>query len=290
MSDLVELFDHPPLHEPALLLALEGWIDAGAAAAGAIRSILATQSSEPIAAFDPDQLLDHRARRPMVTLEEGVVTDMAWPTTELRAFTDAAGRHVVALVGAEPDHSWRRFVDAVHATAMGLGVRTVVGLGAYPAPVPHTRDAHLALTSPSADLLDSFTGFVRGSVIVPAGVQTAVEVSLHEAGVPAIGLWAQVPHYISGIPYPAASLALVRGLEQVAGLVFETSQLAAESLDGRRQLDELVEANDQHRAMVGQLEELYDSQNVGGLGGLGPLPTADELAEEFQAFLRDQRE
>jgi len=153
--------------------------------------------------------------------------------------------------------------------------------------VPHTRDAQLALTSPSADLLDSFTGYVRGSVMVPAGVQTAIEVSLHESGIPAIGLWAQVPHYISGIPYPAASLSLVKGLEPVAGLVFETAGLTDEASSGRTQLDELVEANEQHRAMVGQLEELYDSQD---LGGLGPLPTADQLAEEFQAFLRDQPE
>ena len=285
MTDLVRYIDHPPLHEPALLLALEGWIDAGAAASGAIRSILDTQSSEPIATFDTDQLLDHRARRPTVTLEEGVVTELAWPTTELRAFTDATGRHVVALVGAEPAPAWHRFVDAVRETALGLGVTTVVGLGAYPAPVPHTRDAQLALTSPSVDLLDSFTGYVRGSVIVPAGVQTAIEVSLHEAGVPAIGLWAQVPHYISGIPYPAASLSLVKGLDPVAGLVFETAALTEEAGTGRTQLDELVEANDQHRAMVVQLEELYDSQD---LGGLGPLPTADQLAEEFQAFLREQ--
>jgi hypothetical protein len=287
MTDLIRYHDHPPLHEPVLLLGLEGWIDAGAAAAGAMRSILTTSTSEPVATFDADQLLDHRARRPTVTLDEGVVTELVWPTTELRALTDATGRHVLALVGAEPDHAWRRFVEAVRQAALGYGVTSVVGLGAYPAPVPHTRDAQLALTSPSGDLLDSFTGYVRGSVVVPAGVQTAVEVALHESNIPAIGLWAQVPHYISGVPYQGASLALVRGLEQVAGLTFDTELLAEEAASSREQLDELVAANDQHQAMVAQLEQLYDSQD---LGGLGPLPTADELAEEFQAFLRDQRE
>jgi hypothetical protein len=266
---------------------LEGWIDAGAAAAGAMRSILATTTSEPVATFDADELLDHRARRPTVTLEEGVVTELAWPATELRALTDATGRHVLALVGAEPDHAWHRFVGAVREAALGYGVTTVVGLGAYPAPVPHTRDAQLALTSPSAELLDSFAGYVRGSVVVPAGVQTAIEVALHESNVPAIGLWAQVPHYISGVPCPAASLSLLRGLEQVAGLAFDATLLAGEAAAGRQQLDELVAANDQHQAMVAQLEQLYDSQD---LGDLGPLPTADQLAEEFQAFLRDQHE
>ncbi len=284
MTDLIEYTDHPPLHEPTLLVALEGWIDAGGAAQGAARAILAAHSSEPIATFDADALLDHRARRPTMILNEGVVTDLVWPSIEMRALTDVRGRHVVMLVGAEPDHAWGRFVDSVKDAAAVLGIETVVGLGAYPAPVPHTRDSNLSLTSPSSAVLDSMPGFVRGTIQVPAGVQSAIEVSLHEAGLRSLGLWAQVPHYISSISYPAASVALIEGLERVAGLGFDATELREEAASGRAQLDELVAGNDQHREMVQQLEQLYDSQ---ALDSLGPLPTGDELAAEFQAFLRD---
>jgi len=284
MTDLVQFIDHPPLHEPTLLLALEGWIDAGGAAQGAARAILGAHSSEPIAEFNADELLDHRARRPTMILTEGVMTDLVWPSIELRALTDSQGRHVVILAGAEPDHAWGRFVGAVRDAAVSLGVQTVVGLGAYPAPVPHTRDSNLSLTSPSPDVLDSLPGFVRGTIQVPAGVQSAIEMSTHEAGLRSIGLWAQVPHYISSIAYPAASVALVEGLERVAGLSFEAAALRDEAAAGRSQLDELVAGNDQHREMVEQLEQMYDSQ---GLDALGPLPTGDQLAAEFQAFLRD---
>lgn len=284
MTDLVRYIDHPPLHEPTLLLALEGWIDAGGAAQGAARAILAGHSSEPIAEFDSDELLDHRARRPTMILTEGVMSDLIWPTIELRALTDSRGRHVVVLTGAEPDHAWGRFVTTVRDVALNLGVQTVVGLGAYPAPVPHTRDSNLSLTSPSSDVLDSLPGFVRGTIQVPAGVQSAIEMATHEAGLRSIGLWAQVPHYISSIAYPAASVALVEGLDRVAGLTFEANELREEATSGRAQLDELVSGNEQHREMIEQLEQLYDSQ---GLDSLGPLPTGDQLAAEFQAFLRD---
>ena len=290
MSELISFVDHPPLHEPVLVVALEGWIDAGSAAAGAMRTILTEHDSEPIAFFDTDQLLDHRARRPVMTITEGVMGPLTWPTIELRAVTDNSGRHVLLLVGAEPDHAWGPFVGAVCDAALTLGVTTVVGLGAYPAPVPHTRNAPLALTSTSGALVEAHPRYVRGTVEVPAGVQAAIEVAAAEAGISSMGLWAQVPHYISGLPYATASLRLIEGLDQVAGLQFETSTLEIEAVAGRQQLDELVAANDQHRAMVTQLEELYDSQApvVTDDGGLGPLPTGDELAAEVQAFLRDQ--
>jgi len=292
MPELISFVDHPPLHEPVLIVALEGWIDAGAAASGAVRTILTEHDSEPVAFFDTDQLLDHRARRPVMTINEGVMGPLTWPSIELRAVTDSTGRHVLLLVGAEPDHGWGMFVDAVRDTALALGVTTVIGLGAYPAPVPHTRDAQLALTSTSEAIVESHPRYVRGTVEVPAGVQAAIEVAAADAGVSSMGLWAQVPHYISGLPYATASLRLIEGLDQVAGLRFETGALMIEAETGRHQLDELVAANDQHRAMVTQLEELYDSQAPTAINsddvGLGPLPTGDELAAEVQAFLRDQ--
>lgn len=287
MSELVDLFDHPPLHEPVLILGLPGWIDAGNSAANAVGSLLSDDDSELIANFDTDVLLDYRARRPIMSLDEGFITELSWPAIELRARVDEQGRHVLVLSGAEPDHAWGAFASTVVDTALDLGVRMVVGLGAYPAPVPHTRETNLAMTSPSRELLDSFTGFVRGSVEVPGGIQTAIEVAAHEAGIPSLGLWSQVPHYISGLSFQPGSIALLDGLQRVAGLSFSTTALALEAEATNRQINELVESNSQHQAMVRQLEEIWDSSDL--RTGLGPLPTGDELADELQAFLRDQR-
>jgi hypothetical protein len=286
MTDLYSLSLHPPLHDPVLVVVLEGWIDAGAAAATAIGAVLDSHGSELVASFDADRLLDHRARRPIMSLEDGQMTGLAWPSIELRALTDDGGRHVLTLVGSEPDHAWHEFTDAVIGLALDLGVRMVVGLGAYPAAVPHTRDTHLSLTSPSSDLLESFTGFVRGTVDVPAGIQASIEYAASTAGLPSLGLWAQVPHYISGIPYAPGALALIEGLLRVADVELQTGSLPEDAQANRSHLDELISSNTQHQQMITQLEELYDATDYGS--ELGPLPTGDELAAEFQAFLREQ--
>lgn len=269
-----------------MILALEGWIDAGMAANGAMTAIIEGIDTEPLASFDTDVLLDHRARRPMMSLVEGHVEQLTWPTIEVRGGIDDAGNHVVLVVGAEPDHAWGRFCTAVTDLALDLDVRMVIGLGAYPAPVPHTRDTNLALTSPSTELLDSHTGFFRGTIDVPAGIQSAIEMSTHDVGISSMALWAQVPHYISGMNYPAGSLALVEGLGRVAGLSFPTASLALEATSTRHRLDELVSGNRQHEEMLRQLEEVADAAPA--VDDLGPIPSGDEIADEFQKFLRDQ--
>ena len=286
MSELVELHGHPPLSSPVMILALEGWIDAGMAANGAMTAIIEGIDTEPLASFDTDVLLDHRARRPMMSLVEGHVEQLTWPTIEVRGGIDDAGNLVVLVVGAEPDHAWGRFCTAVTDLALDLDLRMVIGLGAYPAPVPHTRDTNLALTSPSTELLDSHTGFFRGTIDVPAGIQSAIEMSTHDVGISSMALWAQVPHYISGMNYPAGSLALVEGLGRVAGLSFPTASLALEATSTRHRLDELVSGNRQHEEMLRQLEEVADAAPA--VDDLGPIPSGDEIADEFQKFLRDQ--
>lgn len=291
MGELIDLVGHPQLSTPVAVVALEGWIDAGSAGATAATALLGAIDTEVVARFDTDSLLDHRARRPIMSLVEGHLTQLTWPTIELRAGIDDAGRHVLFLVGAEPDHVWGQFSQEVVALFGELDVQMVIGLGAYPAPVPHTRDARLALTSASGAIMESYTGFFRGTVDVPAGIQAAIEVQSHEAGIDALGLWAQVPHYISGMSYPPGALALVDGLERVSGLSFPDTGLAAEAVATRARLDEMVAGNDQHESMIRQLEQILDETPLDSRSDIdlsGPLPTGDELAAEFQQFLREQ--
>ena len=144
---LYEFVERPDLESPVLILALDGWIDAGLGAANARAAVLASLDPLTVATFDSDQLLDHRARRPTMHLVDGVVTGLTWPSVELQAASDASGGDLLLLVGSEPDHAWRAFTRSVVDLALELGARMVVGLGAYPAPVPHTRPTKLAATT-----------------------------------------------------------------------------------------------------------------------------------------------
>lgn len=290
MTALYELVERPDLDSPVLVLALDGWIDAGLAAQTARATLHQLLDPVTVATFDADDLLDHRARRPILHLVEGLLTGLTWPSITLQAATDADGNDLLLLVGAEPDHRWRAFSDAVVDLAMEFGARLVVGLGAYPAPVPHTRPTRLA-SSASDEHLARFCS-VRTTVDVPGGVQGAIERRAAELGVPAVGLWAQVPHYASALPSPAAAAALLDGLAQVGGLSLGTDELHQQAAVTRDRIDELVGANPEHLAMVRTLEESWDAEE----GSTGPdltagsIPSGDELAAELERFLREQRD
>lgn len=286
---LYELHDRPSLDEPVMVMVLEGWIDAGYAAATAAQTLLGGLDTYPVATFDTDALLDHRARRPIMHLVDGVNTGLSWPSLELRAGIDAEGNDLLLLLGAEPDHAWRGFSEAALELAQAFGTRMVVGLGAYPATVPHTRPVSLSVTAANAELA-SVSGLLRGTLDVPAGVQAVLERRCDELGIPAMGLWAQVPHYVSGdpTPYHAGSLALIRQLERVANLSLPTGDLAAEAEETRQRLDGAVANNPEHLAMLRALEARHDEM-LGATAAeeLEPV-SADELAAEVEQFLRDQ--
>jgi hypothetical protein len=278
----------PTLDAPVMVVMLTGWIDAGGAAAAAMATVQDEWSVRPLATFDGDTFIDYRARRPTMELREGVNVRLLWADIELHVGQDSEGHDVLTLSGPEPDSQWRKFADVVSTLAVDLGVQQMVALGAYPFATPHTRDPRLSSSSPSADLVDSVP-YLKNSVDVPAGMGAVLEHAFTEKGMPALGIWAQVPHYVSAMNYPAATLALLTGLHDVAGLAVDAAAIRQETVIQRQRLDQLVAGNDEHRSMVNQLEELYDqAQQQTDLLGTGGIPTGDELAAEFERFLRDQ--
>ena len=281
---LYELHERPDLAGPVLLVALEGWIDAGFAAGRAVEALLGQGESTLVATFDADALLDFRARRPVLHLVDGVNTGLTWSTTELRAIRSPNGTDVLVLGGVEPDHAWHAFSAAVRDLAIDLGCRMQLGLGAYPAAVPHTRPVTLSATASDDDLAAS-VGFLRGTIDVPAGVEAVIERAFTEAGLPAIGIWAQVPHYTATMPYPAASARLIEGVNQLAGSDFDLVDLPDEIATTRNRIDALIDGNPDHVAMIRQLEQQADEVTE---DRIADLPSGDDLAEELQRFLREQ--
>jgi hypothetical protein len=157
----------------------------------------------------------------------------------------------------------------------------VIGLGAYPAAVPHTRPTRLACTAGSEDLTRELD-FVASTLSVPAGIQAVIEVEAAAAGIQAVGVWAQVPHYLAAASYPPASLALLEALVSLSGAILDTGSLPERTLATRSRLDELVARNPEHVTMLEQLEAAYDDLHDPG----GRLPTGEDLAAELERFLR----
>jgi predicted ATP-grasp superfamily ATP-dependent carboligase len=286
---LYELIEQPDLDEPVLVLALDGWIDAGLSASGAAAALGDALETITVARFSTDDLVDYRARRPIVHLTDGVLRRMTWPEIELRAAIDADGRELLLLVGDEPDRLWHRFTDEVVTLALDFGVRMCIGLGAYPFAAPHTRPPRVACTASTPQLAEG--SFLRASLDFAGGIQPAIEQSCHDRGIPSLGVWAQIPHYLpTRMPFPAGSQALIESVNLVADLNLPLGDLPSRARSTRARLDELIAQNPEHGEMLHRLEEAWDqSEPADEPMAIGDLPSGDELVAELEEFLRDQR-
>jgi len=274
---------------PVLVVALEGWVDAGLTAATALTGLLETVETEVYAVFDGEQLIDERARRPRLRISDGVIEEISWAEPVVRVGKDRIGSGLAVLTGPEPDFRWRSFSEAVHQMAVGMGTRLMVGFGGFPAAAPHTRPIKLASTSSSPALAQQ-VGFIHGTIEVPSGVEAVLEQTLAAGGIPAVGLWARVHHYVAAMPFPAAAMALLDGLAAVSGLVIDSDVLADAAEAARRKVDELIAESSEHAAMVHQLETSLDELE-GAPSSLGQeaMPSGDELAAELERYLREER-
>lgn len=286
---LYELIEQPDLDEPLLVLALEGWIDAGLAAGSAAEVLCDQLDTVTVARFSTDDLLDYRARRPVAHLSDGVLRGLTWPEIELRAATDGDGNELLLLLGAEPDRLWHRFTDEVVTLALDFGARMCVGLGAYPFAAPHTRSPRVACTASTASLAEGT--FLKASLDFPGGIQAAIEQGCDERGIPSVGLWAQIPHYVpTNMPFPAGSVALIESLSMLGDLALPLGDLSTQADATRARLDELIAQNPEHVAMLRQLEVAWEqSEPADAPIGISDLPTGDELVAELEEYLRDQR-
>ncbi|MGH9123481.1 MAG: proteasome assembly chaperone family protein [Acidimicrobiales bacterium] len=286
-EELVEFDGWPdPLRHPVLIVGMEGWIDAGLGASAAMMALLEELKPTVFGTFDSDALIDQRARRPVLHIVNGINTALTWPEITLR-WGDKDDRTVVILTGPEPDIRWKQFTREVVSVAQRLGVELVVGLGAFPAPVPHTRPATLVATATTKELAEG-VGYLPTSIDVPAGIQASLERGFAEAGVPAVGIWARVPHYAAGMPYPAASVALLAKLGEMTGISVGAPNLHEAASNALEQLNRLISGSPEHTAMVRQLEQQHDDESAGRAGGfeIGDLPSGDEIAAELERFLR----
>jgi predicted ATP-grasp superfamily ATP-dependent carboligase len=286
VTELLRWTTEPPeLRDPVLLIALEGFVDAGGVAETAALFLRHRWQSELVAAFDRDALIDYRARRPTVVVDNGELRRVEWPTIELHAARIDGPRDAVLLTGPEPDMRWEQFTAETVAAAQRLGVTSVIGLGAYPAAVPHTRPTRVlrAWSGPGRDLVpeaEEIAGYTG-----PVGGGAVLQAALGEAGIPTVGLWAEVPHYVAATPNPAGALVMVRTVAASVGAQVDTTELEAAATLHQEQIDEAVAEHPDAHEMVAMLERHVE------LGETSPgLPSGEDIAAEIERFLRSEPE
>ena len=272
---LYRLEDEPELDSPVLVAALEGWVDAGSAGTTAAAQLI--EGGHVVASFDADAIYDYRARRPTLDIVDGRPVTLSWPKLQLTA-SRIGDRDLLVLTGPEPDYRWRELTADAIELARRLGVASWASLGAIPAAVPHTRPVPILATASASGLLpDGIRQGPDGLLRVPSAALSVLELAAATNGIPAVGFFAQVPHYVNAT-YPAAAIALLTALGRHLGIEPPIGQLATRALERRNLLDAATASDDDTRAHVERLELLADESR---------LPAGDELIADIERFLRE---
>lgn len=272
---MFELLNEPEdVVAPALIVSFEDWVDAGGAGTTAARHI--AEGGDVTVTFDPDQIYDYRSHRPVLDIVDGVPSKFVWPQMVLirRRLPE---RDVFVLTGPEPDYRWKEFAGAILDLVVRIGIVEHVSLGAIPSAVPHTAPTPVMMTAASEEQRRGVPPN-EGLLRVPAAAVSLVEWTVAQSGIPAVGFWAQVPHYAT--PFAAGAVALVRKVEDHLTVTIGAGSLEEQVAAQSSALGQLFSGNPDASEYLQQLE---------GLIGEDQAPGAENIGDEVERFLRNQR-
>jgi len=291
--DGLKLHSRPAgLRRPILIMAFGGWNDAAESATTAVKYLGTSCHAQKFAEIDPEEFYHFGLSRPHVRFKQGSETEreITWPTTEFSiAQTPDLARDVIVGVAVEPHLRWKTYCSLVLELARSCDVGLVLTLGALLAEVPHTRPVRLS-GSASDPELGARLGVRPTRYEGPTGIVGVLNTICREQGFAWASLWANVPHYISGIENPKATLALLRRVAPLVGATLDTNDLDEAGKQFDTNLKEIVAQNNKIANYVKKLEARDTEESApGATGGKSDLPPAAELVAEIEQFLRQQR-
>lgn len=284
-----------------LVVAFEGWNDAGEAASGAVRALKDVLDVEPIADIDPEDYYDFQLIRPHVEFDDEGRRRLRWPGVTLygpvgddgmprsssspvepaAAGLDVSGanhENIYLLLGSEPSRGWRTFATETIDQALAADITGVILLGALLADVPHTRPIAVHVSSENPQVREELE-VERSSYEGPVGILSVIATMAEEVGIPTISLWASVPHYVHNAPSPKATLALLDKLEELVDVVIPRGELLDEAREWEEGIDALAADDDEMRSYIEQLERARDAVEA-------PEASGEAIAQEFERYLR----
>jgi proteasome assembly chaperone (PAC2) family protein len=269
----------PELIDPVMICAFEGWNDAGDAASGAVAHLDEVWQAEYLAELDPEDYYDFQVNRPTIAFGASGARELEWPTTRVTvARLPLQQRDVVLVHGIEPSMRWKSFCQELLAFADELGVEMVVTLGALLADTPHTRPIPVTGTATEEAVADAL-GLETSQYEGPTGIVGVLQDACTQVGLPAVSVWAAVPHYVAQPPCPKATVALLRKVEDLLDIQVPLGDLEEEARAWQTGVDELAEEDAEVADYVRSLEEARDTAEL-------PEASGDAIAREFERYLR----
>ncbi|HSF05387.1 MAG TPA: PAC2 family protein [Methylomirabilota bacterium] len=277
---------------PVMILAYTGWNDAAESATTAARFLATAFGAWKLAEIDPEEFYHFGLNRPYVRFKAGSTTDreVIWPVTEFSITqSEELPRDLIIGVAPEPHLRWKAYCDTILGLARVCEVTLVLTLGALLAEVAHTKPVRLVGGASDPELA-TLLGIRPTRYEGPTGIVGVLNTFCRQRGLRTASLWANVPHYISGIENPKATLALVRRVLTLVGGSADVGELEEAGRQFDQNLAEIVAQNSKVANYVSKLESREDETDPDPASeSLSELPPASQLVEEIEQFLRRQR-
>ena len=278
-----------------LVVAFEGWNDAGEAATGAAKLLVERLGLVEIAAVDPELYFDYQFTRPTIVLGEDGTRRLEWPGAAIMGpgglpasdedddrVTGPGAEALHVLLGAEPARSWKGFAAELIDAALAADIEGIVLLGAMLADAPHTRPLSVFASSENPEVRSAL-GVERSTYEGPVGILSVIADQAERAGIPTVSLWASVPHYVHNAPSPKAVLALLGKVEELTGLSIPRGSLEVDAKAWEAGVDALAADDDEMAGYITQLEQARDAVDA-------PEASGEAIAQEFERYLRRRGE
>ena len=266
-----------------MIIALDGWTDAGMASTGAVSYIKEKLSSELLLALDDQDYFDLLRQRPIIVLDEHGERDFIWPSIELfgpgpKSEVQQKDLSLYFLTGQEPALQWQFLITELLEIIEDRDIQSVIMLGSLAAETPHSRQIKIYKNSQTASVRNAL-GIERSNYDGRAGFISVLGHAIEKAGIPTISIWAQVPHYVASMPSPKAALALVNDLEIMLGFTVDHKEILESAFEWERSVDTFAEGDEDLLNYIAGLERSRDEAEAEEM-------TTDQLALEFEKFLR----
>ena len=282
MNELILDYDSlDSLTRPVLVVAFKGLFDASGSATSALKWLMEKSESENIGEIDSETFFDFTQERPLISFDKNGERTLTWPKNKIVTIkTNGNERDLLAISGIEPHLRWRTFSKLLIEIVNKSNAESVLTLGSMVGMTPHSRPLTVTGSSTNPELAERLH-LEKPSYQGPTGIVGVLHDALDRSKIPVISLRVSVPHYVPDSPNPKATRALLRRFEQVTGVTTEYEELDGPAADWQKQVDAAVASADEITAYVTRLETAIDEdENL--------LPSGDDLAAEFEAFLREQ--
>lgn len=280
-----------------LVIALTGFSDAGQLVPQLDEVIDEAADVTTIARFTRDLLYDYRARRPVAQFDGSRITEVDMPELELVLAELPGGTRFLLLRGYEPDFRWESVIAVIEEFVAEYSISSVTTFHSIPMPVPHTRPIQ-STVSGNRDSVQARWSVWKPQTQVPGSLIHVLEHRLiadTDGEIPFAGFVLLVPHYLADSEFPAVLIAALERLDDATGIrISDDGTLAAMHEAFVAKVAEQVENSDELAGLIGGLEHRYDEfmdvveRDQRHEADLANLPTADEIAAEFESFLAAQ--